>query len=324
MIRAVIDQDITPTDRLVEQLPDDWDVSVGIESTEDEAIATLEDATIVFVTSRVPLTPRVLAALDDLEIIAKLGTGLDSVAVDVARERGIEVTYTPGMNAQSVAEHTVMLALATARRLTQARRLIENGQWRDDMPLGNRLLGSTVGIIGFGNVGKRVGSILNGFNVDLLLSDPYVPEIDAELVGGTNVSLEELLERSDIVCVTAEHTEETRGLIGRAELERMQSSALLVNAARGPIVAEALLIDALADGTISGAGMDVHQTEPLDPDSPLLEMDNVVLTPHVASMTMESRQETIDRLVTNVLSLRDGTVPADRYLAPSDGSTLAE
>lgn len=316
MTRAVIDQDITPTDRLLDQLPEDWDVSVGIGSTEESAISDLDGVNVVFVTSRVPLTERVLDAASGLEIVAKLGTGLDSVAVDAARARGVEVTYTPGMNALSVAEHTLTLLLATARRLTEARRLIAADQWRDDVTLGTRVSGSTVGIVGFGNVGKRIGTLLGGFDVDVLLHDPYTPEIDRELVGGENVSLPELLSASDFVCVSAELTEETRHLIGEPEFELMDESTILVNAARGPIVEEDALLDALRDGSLGGAGLDVHHTEPLGSDSPFLDFDNVVLTPHVASMTRESRHDTIDRLAENVRLLRADDALPDRYLAP--------
>jgi len=316
MIRAAIDQDITPTDRLLERLPTDWDATVGLGSTEAEARADLADADVAFVTSRVPLTTAVVAAASDLDVIGKLGTGLDSVEVAAARDRGVEVTYTPGMNALSVAEHTLALTLATARRLTEARHLIETDRWRDDVHLGTRLSGSTVGIVGFGNVGKRVGSLLGGFDVDLLVHDPYVPEIDGELVGAEHVPLETVLAESDVVCVTAELTDETRGLLGEEELAAMSESAILVNTARGPIVQRDPLLDALQTGAIAGAGLDVHHDEPLGSDSPFLTLDNAVLTPHTASMTLESRQETIARLAENVRTLVAGETLPERYLAP--------
>ncbi|MXR20040.1 NAD(P)-dependent oxidoreductase [Halobacterium bonnevillei] len=315
MTHIAIDQDITPTERVLDSLPDAWEASVGIGSTEETAISDLAGVDVALVTSRVPLSERVIDA-SDLGLVGKLGTGLDSVDVAAARARDIEVTYTPGMNALSVAEHTLTLLLATARRLTEARGLIETDRWRDEMTLGTRVSGSTVGIVGFGNVGKRVGSLLGGFDVDVLVNDPYTAEIDAELVGGRNVPLGELLADSDFVCVTAELTPETRGLIGDPEFERMDQSTILVNTARGPVVDETALRSALEHDDIAGAGLDVHHSEPLGSDSAFLDMDSVVLTPHIASMTLQSRRELIDRLVENVTTLWRGDPLPDRYLAP--------
>lgn len=315
MIRAVIDQDITPTDRLTRQLLDSWDVTVGIEKGDGKLPPRLAGVDVVFVTSRIPLTRAVFERASDLDVVAKLGTGIDSIDLDAARDHGSTVTHTPGHNALSVAEHVLCLTLATARRLTATRNLIERSGWRDECPLGTRISGSTVGIVGLGNVGKRVCRLLGGFDVDVLINDPYVHRIDGELVGGTMTSLENVLEESDTIVVTAELTEETRGLIGDAELARMKESALLINAARGPIVEESALIDALRSGTIGGAGLDVFSDEPLSDDSELLDFDDVVVTPHVAAMTTESRTETIDQLVTNVNAIFDNADVPSRYLA---------
>ena len=314
-MRAVVDQDIAPTDRLRGQLPGDWTVSVGIEGTEEAAIEAVADADVVFVTSRIPVTRAVIEAAPDLAVIAKIGTGIDNVDLEAAAEAGVPVTYTPGHNALSVAELTLGLILATARRFTEARRTVEAGGWRDEVTLGTRLSGSTVGIVGFGNVGKRVGTLLGGFDVDVLVYDPYVHTIDAELVGGENAPFDRLLAESDVVVINAELTDETRGMIGERELGSMKESAILVNTARGPIVETDALVAALRAGEIAGAGLDVFETEPLGADAALLEFDNVVLTPHVAGTTSESRAETIDRLAANVLAILEGEPVPDRYLA---------
>ena len=314
-MRAVVDQDITPTDRLVGQLPDAWDVTVGVDGAPDAVEETLAGVDVAFVTSRIKVTHDVLAAARDLKVVAKLGTGIDNVDLEAAAERGVAVTYTPGHNALSVAEHTLALLLATARRLPEMRGIIESGGWRDEATLGTRLSGKTVGVVGFGNVGKRVGKLLAGFEVDVIVHDPYVPTIDAEFVGGELVGLDDLLRRSDAVVVNAELTEETRGYLGEHEFSLMKDSAVLVNTARGPIVEEDALVDALRDGEVAGAGLDVYASEPLGKDSPLLEFDNVVVTPHVAAMTEESRAETIDTLAANVLAILDGEPVQGRYLA---------
>lgn len=314
-MRAVVDQDITPTDRLVGQLPDDWDVTVGLEGTTEAAASALAHAGVAFVTSRIPVGREVLEAAPDLEVVAKLGTGIDNVDLEAAAERSVAVTYTPGHNALSVAEHTLALLLATARRLPEMREILESGGWRDDATLGTRLSGKTVGIVGFGNVGKRVGKLLSGFQADVLVHDPYVPTIDAEFVGGELVDLDDLLRLSDAVVVNAELTEETRGYLGEREFSLMKEDAFLVNTARGPIVEEDALVSTLRSSEIAGAGLDVYASEPPGEDSPLLDLDNVVLTPHVAAMTNESRAETIDTLAANVLAILEGEPVQDRYRA---------
>ncbi len=319
MPRVIIDQDITPTGRLLEQLPDGWEATVGIEKDGETLRTAIGDYDVAFVTSRVPVSAEVLARASRLRIVGKLGTGIDSVDVEAAAEHGITVTHTPGHNALSVAEHTLGLTLATARRLTAARNLVAEGRWRDEYTLGTRLSGSTVGIVGFGNVGKRVGTLLSGFDVDILAYDPYVHDIDTELVGGERTSLDTLLSESDVVVLTAELTDETRGMIGERELSLMDSSAILVNTARGPIVREEALVSALSSGSIGGAGLDVFASEPLGADSELLELENVVVTPHVAAMTAECRAENIDQLVENVTRLMAGEPVHERYVATTDG-----
>lgn len=314
-MRAIVDQDITPTATLRAGLPDSWDVEVGIDSTTDAVRERLEGVEVAFVTSRIPLSREVLLDATNLKLIAKLGTGVDNVDLAAATELGIPVTHTPGYNALSVAEHTLCLTLATAHRLTAARNLIEAGAWRDEFDLATRVSGCTIGIVGLGNVGKRFGHLLGGFDVDLLVHDPYVPVLDRELVGAEMTDLDDLLARSDVVVLTTELTEETRGLIGEPELSQMSASALLINTARGPVVKEGALIDALEEGTIAGAGLDVFATEPLDPDSRLLAIDDVVVTPHTAAMTRESRTESIGRLAENVITLLDGGDVPDRYMA---------
>ncbi|SDX95085.1 NAD(P)-dependent oxidoreductase [Halobellus clavatus] len=315
MTRAIVDQDITPTDRLLNGLPDDWDVTVGLDSEEATLRTELPSYDVALVTSRVPLTRAVLERATDLDLIGKLGTGIDSIDLDAAREQGITVTHTPGHNALSVAEHALGLTLATARRLPTAGELIAEGRWRDEYPLGRRISGSTVGIVGFGNVGKRVGMLFSGFDVDRLVADPYVPSIDAELAHGRQTDLETLLESSDVVILTPELTDETRGLIGATELDRMREDALLVNVSRGPVVEQAALVDAIESGTIGGAGLDVFESEPVPADSSLQDLDNVVLTPHIAAMTSECRAGNIDQLAANVTRLFDGESILERYVA---------
>lgn len=306
MKRVLVDQDIHPTQTIVDNLPSSWEVSVGIDADPGRLATALTAVDIVLLTSRIDITASLLEEIPALDVIGKLGTGIDNVDLDAAEAAGIPVVYTPGYNALSVAELGLGLLLGTARRFTEARQLIESGQWRDAMTLGTRISGSTVGIIGLGNVGKRFAKLLTGFDVDLCYTDPYIPSIDGELVDGRAVDLATLLETSDVVCVMPELTTETRGLIGSREFRLMRSDAIVINTARGPVIDQDALIEALQSGEIAGAGLDVFATEPIDSDSPLLAVENVVVTPHVGAMTHEGRTKTITQLAKNVRAVIAG------------------
>jgi len=318
-MRGLIDRDIQPRDRLVEAVEDEIDVEVGGSGTEEALIEDLDGVDVVFTTSRLKVTERVLEETD-LGLVAKIGTGIDNVDLPTARRLGVPVTYTPGLNALSVAEHTLALLLSVTRRIGQTRDILRSGGWRDEAPLGSLLTGKTVGIVGFGNVGQRVASLLAGFRPRLLAADPYVREIDGEPTGTELTTLDRVLEESDVVVVNAELTPETEGLIGADELAKMDDSAVLVNTARGPIVDMDALVEALDAGSLAGAGLDVFETEPLPADSPLHDFDNVVATPHTAAQTAEYREAAIDRLSANALALLRHDPVDDEWLAvdPSD------
>ena len=314
MHRGVLDEDIHPRELLLDVVGDRVDVAVGIDGDETSTAERLADADVAFVTSRIPITRRVIEATD-LSVVAKIGTGIDNVDLAAAREHGIVVTHTPGINALSVAEHALALLLATRRHVVAGHRALEEGRWRDSVPLGTVVSGTPVGIVGLGNVGSRVASLLRGFDATTLAADPYVDRIDGEPVHAELVGLEALLDRSDSVVVAAELTDETRGLIDEDALARTADDAVLVNVSRGPIVDPDALVEALREGTLRGAGMDVHATEPLPPDSPLHGLENVVLTPHVGGSTETARAEGARRLGANALSLLDGEPVPERYLA---------
>lgn len=311
---GLVDQDIQPASHLEDQLGDGWSVTVGVDGTEDALISALDGVDVLFTTSRLPVTRRVLETTD-LAIVSKIGTGIDNVDLDAAVEHGIPVTYTPGFNALAVAEHTVALMLAVKRRIGHSQDVLRAGGWRDDLPLGSMLSRDTIGIVGFGNVGRRVGSLLSGFHPELLAHDPYVLEIDAEQPGATFTDLPDLLNQSDVVSVNAELTEETHHMIGADAFERMKDDAIIVNTARGEIIDQSALVDAIDSGEIAGAGLDVFADEPLSPDSALHDFDSVVTTPHAAGLAIESRTRTMEILVRNTRSLLAGDPVPDHFMA---------
>lgn len=314
-VRGLVDQDLDH-ELLAEQLPDAYELTVGVEGSPDVVSDALDGIDVVFCTSRVPLPRRVLSAASDLQLVAKIGVGLDNVDLDAAAEFGIGVTYTPGVPSQAVAEHAVALLLALNRHLVDSQTHLQAGGWRDDFPATlDQVSDDTIGIVGFGDIGRRTASLLSGFNVDILAADPYVRKEDTDIVDATLVPLEPLLERSNAVLLSCALTEETRGLISAAELDRMKSTAYLVNTSRGPVVDEDALIDALEADEIAGAGLDVFSSEPLSPSSPFHEMPNVITTPHIGGIAEETHQRAVELLAENTRKFFDGEEVASLYLA---------
>jgi phosphoglycerate dehydrogenase-like enzyme len=315
MRRALVDQDLQPEAALREKVGDRLQLNVGVDPAEEAVIDALDDVSVLFTTSRLPISKRVIEAADELKVIGKIGTGLDNVDLNAASELGIGVAYTPGLNAAAVAEYTVGLALAVSRDILRNDQLLEAGGWRNEAELSTSVHGKTVGVVGFGDIGSRVAAFFSGLTTNVLAYDPYVFNEDTDITGAELTDLDDLLERSDIVTINAELTAQTEGLIGASELTRMQESAILINTARGPVVSESALIDALAADEIAGVGLDVFETEPLPRDSPFHEFDNVIATPHVAATTTESRTQSIDALVKTVYRMLDGDGAPDRYTA---------
>jgi phosphoglycerate dehydrogenase-like enzyme len=217
--------------------------------------------------------------------------GYDKENLPLLAELGIPISNVPGELLQSVVEMVIAMILSLNRDLIRMNQGVREGKWRWDLSTGMDqfdLAEKTVGIIGFGRLGKMLARRLRGFETPILYWDIMAyPDAEKEL-DAKRVSLEELLEKSDIVSINAPYTPETRGLIGERELSLMKPSALLINSGRGPIVDEKALVEALKTKKIRGAGLDVFEKEPADSDNPLFKLDNVVLSPHLAGTTYES------------------------------------
>jgi D-3-phosphoglycerate dehydrogenase len=256
---------------------------------EEELIDFVRGAHAVAVYSRDHVTRRVLEASPDLRVIAKGGSKPTSnVDFDAAGERGIRVIWTPGANAVSVAEMTIASILAMLRGFPALIRRLEHGGWRDFHLLGNELAGRTLGLVGFGAVGREVAKRYRAFGGRMLAFDP---RMDAETAARLDVqpcAFEDLLRTADIVSLHCEMNAQTAGLIGRAALAAMKRDALLVNTARGGLVDEQALLDALERGALRGAVLDVFATEPPRHPHRLLSHPRVLATPHVAAFTHES------------------------------------
>jgi len=253
----------------------------------EEAIArAAADAEVIFDVGN-PLSRAMLERLPRLELIAFYGIGTDVIDVAAATELGIVVTNSPLYGVDEVADHAVTLLLACARRLRLSDRAVRRGDW-DWSGLGplHSLAGSTVGVVGFGNIGRRVGQRMLAFGCRVLFHDPHVPS--APFAGAEPVTLEALLRAADYVSLHVPRTPASVGLIGARELALMRPTAFLINTGRGVVVDEPALVRALRERRIAGAGLDVFAEEPLPPGHPLLALDNVVLTPHWAGYTEEA------------------------------------
>ncbi len=223
---------------------------------------------------------------DSTKLMVRFGVGFDKVDLKAASRNGIAIARTTGANTTAVAEMALTLMLTCRRRMNLYQARTRAGEWVKD--IGNELIGSTVGIIGYGNIGRRLAKLLKGFDCRILAYDPFPNEEAVKADGVELVALEEILTQSDAISIHVPYTKETHHMINRETLTLMKPTAVIVNTARGNIIDEDALYQALKSGQIAGAGVDVFAAEPLSVESPLLTLENAVLTPHVSSQTMES------------------------------------
>ncbi|MDQ7859999.1 MAG: D-glycerate dehydrogenase [Armatimonadota bacterium] len=259
-----------------------------------------------------PIDGALLDAAPRLRVVSNYAVGFDNIDVAAATARGVVVTNTPGVLTETVADFAMALMLATARRLVEADRYTRAGQWKSWMPmllLGPDVHHATLGLVGLGRIGAAVARRARGFAMTVLYHDVVRREdLEAEL-GLGYVPLEDLLRRADFVSIHTPLLPETRHLIGAAQFALMKPTAILINTARGPIVDQRALYEALRTGRIAGAGLDVFEIEPVAADEPLLRLDNVVVAPHIASASVETRTQMALMAVDNLLAALDGRRP---------------
>jgi phosphoglycerate dehydrogenase-like enzyme len=245
-----------------------------------------------------------LKACPDLKMIAVLGVGTDNVDLAVASRMGVKVTNTPGFSAVSVAEHTLALMMAAARKIPEHEKELRAGRWTR-MPM-TQLYGKRVGIIGFGNIGRQFAGLARGIGMKVWAWTFNPSARRAEEAGIQFVEFDQLLSQSDVIAVTIKASEKTRGLLSREALEKVKPSCILVNTARASIVDTTAMIEALQKGKLAAAALDVYDREPLPAGDPILSLPNVVLSPHNAGMTPEAIERGNEMLVENILSFLQG------------------
>jgi D-3-phosphoglycerate dehydrogenase len=243
----------------------------------------------LIVRSATKVTRAVLAAGPDLAVVGRAGAGVDNVDVAAATERGIIVMNTPGANTIAVAEHTIGLLLALARNLPQAHGALKAGRWEKSRYAGVELYNKVLGIIGLGRIGSEVARRALGLSMKVIAYDPYLTRDAAERLGVESVELPELFQRADFVSVHTPLTADTRNFIDAAQFARMKPGVRLINCARGGVVNEQALAEAVRSGRVGGAALDVFEQEPLPAGHPLLGLDRVIVTPHLAASTEEAQ-----------------------------------
>jgi len=290
---------------------------VGATTSKEDYIELLRDADGAMI-STLPLTDvDVLEACSKLKVVSRAGVGVDSIDLPAATRLGILACNTPAVNTTEVADHAMAQLLALTRMIREFDTAVKAGRWSSDtaavrgMAVGlKRIAGSTVGIIGFGNIGRAFATRVKGFGPFRVIAyDPYIQQTSADLFGVELVSLEELLNESDFVTVHIPSTAETHHIIGTDALKRMKPSAILINCARGPIVDPDALHIALTTGEIAGAALDVTEQEPISAEDPLLGLDNLIITPHIAAGSPVTAVEGGKRQAENVLMALTGTAP---------------
>lgn len=266
------------------------------------------------IAGQVGVSRDVLAAGRRLKVLHKWGVGTDNLDLEAARDLGVKVARTTGSNALAVAEFTLGLIFATLRQIAFAHAEMQKGEWRGGrMPRDSFLLsGKTVGIVGFGAIGSTLARLLSGFGCTILYTQrTRLPPEREGAFGASYASLDELLARADVVTLNCPLTPQTAGMIDGAALARMKRTAVLINVARGGIVVEADLAAALKNGTIHAAAADVFDTEPLSASSPLLGIDNLVVTPHLAAGSADTFEKTVRHMFRNIeLCLKGEPIPA--------------
>ena len=282
---------------------------IEVAPNEAEFIQAARDADAVYAKG-MKFTSQVINALDKCRVISLGSVGVDTVDVGAATAKGIPVTNCPDTFIEEVADHAMMLLLACHRRVIEQDRIVREGRWTEGRPhllKVPRLMGSTLGFIAFGRVARATARRAKAFGLHIIAHDPFVDEQTIATEGAEPASLDEVLARSDFISMHMPATPEAQAYLGEKQFQKMKRTAIFINTGRGPTVKEAGLIKALQEGWIAGAGLDVFEVEPIQPDNPLIGMKNVILSPHNASASARfdpARRRRVGQEIANVLSGR--------------------
>jgi D-3-phosphoglycerate dehydrogenase len=256
----------------------------------DELREAVRDCEGLVVRSETKVTAEVMDAATRLRVVGRAGVGVDNIDVGAATTRGIVVMNAPDGNTITTAEHTIAMLIALARRVPQANASLKSGHWERKRFIGVELMGKTLGIIGLGRIGRVVASRARSFGMNIMAFDPFIAPEHARDLELETASLEDVFARADFLTVHTPLTSETRGIIGPAAFARMKKGVRLINCARGGLIDERALLDAIREGTVAGAALDVFEDEPPPADHPLLALEEVIVTPHLGASTKEAQE----------------------------------
>jgi D-3-phosphoglycerate dehydrogenase len=282
-------------------------------AAQEDAVA---DAHALVVRSGTDVDEELLSAASELVIVGRAGIGVDNIDVEAATDHGVVVANAPEGNVRAAAEHTVAMTFAAARSIPQAHARLTGGEWGKGDYLGTELNGKTLGVVGLGRIGQQVAKKLDRLGMDVVAYDPYISGERARQLGAELAELDAVLARADVLTIHTPLTDETEGLVGEAELAELESG-YLVNCARGGIVDEAALAEAVDGGVLAGAALDVFAAEPLPEDSPLLDVDDVVVTPHLGASTEAAQEAVAVDTAEQVVAALAGEPVANALNAPS-------
>jgi len=309
----------------------DVDVKTGL--TEDQLVAIIGDYDALLVRSGTEVTARVIDAGTKLKFIGRAGAGVDNIDTEAATRRGIIVANAPEGNTLAATEHTMAMMLSLARNIPQATASLKKGEWKRSKFMGVELNDKVLGIIGFGRIGREVAKRAQAMEMKCIAYDPFITKERAASLGVEMVPIEELFRRADVITVHTPLIKETRHLINAKSIATMKDGVLLINCARGGIIDEAALVDAIKSGKVAGAALDVFENEP-PTDSPLLELDKVIVTPHLGASTVEAQKNVAISVANQCISVLSGgaakyvvnapTIPAEQQAVIEPYAALAQ
>ena len=266
------------------------EVTVNTKLKPEELKKVIKDYHGLVVRSATKVTAEIIEAADNLRVIGRAGTGVDNIDTQAATKKGIVVMNTPGGNTVTTAEHAVSMLMALARKIPQATASMRKGEWEKKKFEGTEITGKTLGILGVGNIGSVVADRAQGLRMNVIAYDPYLSQETANRMGVLPVALDDLYKQSDFISIHVPLTNETKNLVNRDAFAKMKKGVKIIDCARGGIVNEKDLSDAIKEGIVSGAAMDVFEKEPTPPDNPLLGLEEVILTPHLGASTAEAQE----------------------------------
>ncbi len=267
-----------------------FSVAVKTKLSKEELLQEIPNYEALIVRSATKVTKEVIDAGGRLRIVGRAGTGLDNVDTEAATRRGIVVMNTPGGNTITTAEHAMSMIAAMSRKIPQATRSMKDGKWEKSKFMGSELYNKTLGLVGLGQIGSYVTKLAQGWSMNVIGYDPYLAVDRAKQMGIDVVELNELFHRADVISVHTPLTNETRGIINSETMGKMKDGVMIVNCARGGIINEQDLCEALQSGKVAAAAFDVFEKEPVDPQHPLLSLDNFTCTPHIGASTEEAQE----------------------------------